>query len=58
MADSAGTAADAEWEVVVAGRRIVAVAGEIAVEDQIAVAAGAVVGKEIAAEQEAVVSAG
>ena len=58
MADSAATAAVVEWEVVVAGRRIVAVAGEIAVEDQIAVAAGAVVGKEIAAEQEAVVSAG
>ena len=57
MADSAGTAAVVEWEVVVAGRRIVAVAGEIAVEDQI-VAAVAVVGKEIAAEQEAVASAG
>ena len=58
MEDSAGTAALAEWEAVVAGRGIVAVAGEIAAEEQIAVAAVAVVGKEIAAEQEAVVSAG
>ena len=58
MEDSAGTAAVVEWEAVVAGRRIVAVAGEIAAEDQIAAAAVAVVGKEIAAEQGAVASAG
>ena len=58
MEDSAGTAAVVEWEAVVAGRRIVAVAGEIAAEEQIAVAAVAVVGKEIAAGQEAVASAG
>ena len=57
MEDSAGTTAVVEWEAVVAGRRIVAVVGEIAVEDQI-VAAVAVVGKEIAAEQEAVAFAG
>ena len=58
MEDSAGTAAVVEWEAVVAGRRIVAVAGEIAAEDQIAAAAVAVVGKEIAAEQGAVAFAG
>ena len=58
MEDSAGTAAVVEWEAVVAGRRIVAVAGEIAAEDQIAAAAVAVVGKEIDAEQRAVASAG
>ena len=58
MEDSAGTAAVAQWEAVVAGRKIVAVAGEIAAEEQIAVAAVAVVGKEIAAGQEAVASAG
>ena len=58
MEDSVGTVAVVEWEAVVAGRRIVAVAGEIAAEDQIAAAAVAVVGKEIAAEQEAVAFAG
>ena len=61
MEDSAGTAAVVEWEAVVAGRRIVAVAGEIAAEEQIAVAAVAVVavvGMEIASVQEAVAFAG